>query len=91
MFGITWPTIESLISKGLAMLGVWVVQRYGLTDGTWQSISGIIMSILGLLWSIKSNTPTAIVKKAENLSTTTGIQSTDKGIVDATGPKVTKA
>lgn len=91
MFGMNWETAKSLIAKVVAMIGVWVMAKYGLSSGTWEAITGIVMAVASLLWSVKANTPTSLVKAAESMEAVDSIKVNDQSISDATGPKVTKS
>lgn len=91
-FGFNWEAAKSLIAKGLAVLGVIIVERFGITSGQWEGIAGIIMAIAAFAWSFKANTPTSLVKAAESLPEVKKIEVTaSSGIADpsVTGPKVT--
>jgi hypothetical protein len=89
MFGMNQEQIKSAVVKLLAIVGAFIAGKWGITSGTWEAISGVVLAVVTLLFSFKMNTSTAIVKAAEAMPQVTHITVSDKAIADATGPKVT--
>jgi hypothetical protein len=89
MFGLNQEQLKSAIVKILAIAGGFVAGKWGITSGTWEAISAVILAVVTLLYSFKANTPTALVKAAEAMPEVKKIEVSDPAIVAATGPKVT--
>lgn len=90
MFGMNGEQVKSVVAKILTFASAYVIGKWGITSGSWEAISALVMAALTLVFSFTSNTPTAIVKAAENLDAVKGVQVTAaSGIAPVTGPKVT--
>ncbi len=89
MFGLNQEQVKSAVVKILAIAGGFVAGKWGITSGTWEAISAVVLAVLTLLYSFKANTPTALVKAAESLPEVSAVKVNDPSIAAATGPKVT--
>ncbi len=89
MFGMNWEQIRSLLVKVLAIGGGFVIGKWGITSGSWEAITALVLAALTVIESLRANTQTAIVKAAEAQPAVKKIEVNDPAIVAATGPKVT--
>jgi hypothetical protein len=92
MFGMNQEQLKSVVVKVLAIIGGFVAGKWGITSGTWEAISALVLAAVTVFWSFKANTPTSIVKAAEAMPEVTKIEVTpSSGIANpaVTGPKVT--
>ncbi len=90
MFGINIEQIKSVVVKLLALASAYVVGKWGITAGTWEAITALVVAVFTVISSFTSNTATQIVKAAEGLDAVKSVKVTAaSGIAPVTGPKVT--
>lgn len=89
MFGMNQEQIKSAIVKILAIAGGFVAGKWGITSGTWEAISALVIAAFTVFWSFKANTTDSIVKAAESLPKVDSIKVNDPDLAANNGPKVT--
>lgn len=73
MFGITWAQISGIVQRILMFAGGLAVGKGWISEELMVQIVGAAMSIAGILWGVKNNTPAALVSTVNSMPEVVGV------------------
>ena len=66
MYGVTWPQIRNLLQMILTATGGYAAGKWPSLD--WPMISGIVMSVAGLVWTVRTGQKDVMISDTAALS-----------------------